>query len=154
MAFKTGGWGTLGRLLGEAIAIFVGVGAALAGQAWFEARTDRVAEREFLHRALEELATLEEAAVATHSAVEQNREVAVRLAILLSRPPTAARADSIAFLAPRLSRYFSTASFEAVDDLFGPENLRVVQDAALRSTLASARAAASRVRGAINQNRD
>ena len=36
------------RLAAEAVAIFFGVAAALAGQAWFEHRADLRAEREFL----------------------------------------------------------------------------------------------------------
>ena len=60
MASRTGSLSTLGRLAGEAVAIFLGVGAALAGQAWFEGRAQRVAEVEYLQAVLEEVAAVDQ----------------------------------------------------------------------------------------------
>jgi hypothetical protein len=89
----------LSRLFREAVAIFLGVAAALAGQAWFEARADRAAERGFLQGVLEELAATEHAAIETQGYFEQQRETAVGIAVLLSRPPAPAIVDSISRLA-------------------------------------------------------
>jgi hypothetical protein len=152
MASKTISWRGLGRYVGEAVAIFVGVAAALAGQAWFEDRAERGAEREFLQTVIEELATIDLAADSSISFAEENESNGLRLAWLLSPPMTAARSDSVAKLAPLLSNYDLATGYEAVDVLLGPENLRLVRDADLRAVLAAFRVTVAAQRGVIRQH--
>lgn len=80
---------TLKRLAGEAIAIFVGVAAALASQARFEARSERALEREFLESVLEEVVSLDEGVQDIATGFEERRTTAVELAFLIAQPMNA-----------------------------------------------------------------
>lgn len=127
---------TLRRLAGESLAIFVGVAAALAGQAWFEARSAHATEREFLESILQELNEVSEFVDNVAAHFGQQRTAAVGLAYLLSRPMNASRADSVLDLTTRLTTYTTGQGLAPAEALLAPEPLRVIQDASLRSELA------------------
>lgn len=143
---------TLKRLTGEAVAIFVGVAAALAGQAWFEARSERVLEREFLESIVEEVVRLDEQVKDVATTFEELRTTAVELAFLIARPMDASRPDSVARLAPSLSRYTAGRWLGPAEALLAPEALRLVQDATLRSELAAFRSDITGFRVVLDQN--
>lgn len=145
---------TLKRLAGESIAIFVGVAAALAGQAWFEARSARAMEREFLDSVLEEIDRVDAYVRTTAAEFEESRTTAIELAYILSRPMNAARADSVLDDATRLSTYETGQGLAPAEALLAPEQLRLVQDASLRSELARFRGSIIDMRVMLRTNAD
>ena len=151
MSDKTSG-ASISRLAGEAVAIFLGVAAALAGQAWFEAQMDRRAEREFLETVEEELELVDMFLSRTDQFFGARGEVASALFAMTSSPDAASSVDSLVVTARRLSRYESAEDLEPLDDVLAPERLTVVDDPDLRRTLARFRSQAGGLRVALNQN--
>lgn len=155
MASKTSSVRGLGRLAGEAAAIFVGVGAALAGQAWFEGRAERIAEVEYLQGVLQEVEVVERIGSDGIEHYEQQRLVSVELVELLAGPVETARSDSIAELAPGLMWYLpGVRSLESIEKLLEPQRLDLVSDAALRRTLTEFRTAVDVAHAVVTQNND
>ena len=154
MASKAGGLRALGRVLREAMAIFIGVAAALGGQAWFEARVERDAEREYLERVARQLTSTEEtvSSLVEFSTGRQRRMVMV--AELLSQPATATVTDSLAAIAPRLSYYANPDELDATVLTLSPESLRLVRDPELEETLGSLALQVRGVQGVLAQQRD
>lgn len=142
------------RLMGEALAIFVGVGAALGGQAWFEARTDRVEEREYLEAVLAEVEAVQALADTLNVFLDRQRSLAIQVAGLLAQPPNRIQADSLALLAPMLSTYATFQVHRRAEDLFASEALAVVKDASVRSALADFRGDLLVLGSYLTQNRE
>jgi len=151
MSDKTTGM-SIRRLAGEAMAIFIGVAAALAGQAWFEFQLDRRAEREFLETVEEELELVDTFLSSSDQWLRGRAEVASALFAITSSSDAAGSVDSLVVTARRLSRYYSAASLEPLDDVLATARLTVVDDPDLRRTLARFRSQARGLRVSMDQN--
>jgi len=151
MSDKTRGT-SISSLVGEAVAIFFGVAAALAGQAWFESQMDRRAEREFLETVEGELELVDMHLDGDDRFLRGRREVASALFAMTSSPDAVSSVDSLVATARRLARYQSAADLEPLDDILAPERLTVVDDPDLRRTLAHFRSQARGLRVSWDQN--
>ena len=151
MSDKTNGM-SIRRLAYEAIAIFFGVAAALAGQAWFEFQLDRRAEREFLETVEEELEVVDTFLSSSDQFLRTRREVASAIFAMTSSSGAASSVDSLVVTARRLSRYNSSEPLEPLADALAPERLTVVGDPDLRRTLAHFRGQVAGLRVSLDQN--
>ena len=151
MSDKTTGM-SIRRLAGEAMAIFLGVAAALAGQAWFEFQLDRRAEREFLETVEEELELVDTFLSSSDQWLRGRADVASALFAITSSSDAAGSVDSLVVTARRLAQYYSAASLEPLDDVLATARLTVVDDPDLRRTLARFRSQARGLRVSMDQN--
>ena len=140
------------RLAAEAVAIFFGVAAALAGQAWFEHRADLRAEREFLVTVEEELEVVDAFLVGQDAFLRGRGDALSRIFVLTSSP--SAPVDTLVAAARTLARIATATSLEPLDDVLAPDRLTVVRDADLRRRLARFRSQVGVMRFGHEQNVD
>ena len=154
MSSKTSTGRRLPRVLTEALAIFLGVGAALAGQAWYESRMERRAEQELLLSVHDELLEVEQTLSDLQVWVEERRQLGMRLVGALSQPVTSVRSDTVAALAPLMFMVQRSDWLEPWDALLGPANLTLVRDSGLRLELTGFRNRLAEVGAALDQQRE
>jgi len=128
--------GKLARLSREALAIFVGVTAALAGQAWFEEHADRTAEREVLSAVLAEVESNEESAGRRLEQLQVRGTELRAFHEFLGAEATAFLGDSVLNGAAQLMRTGGPNIVSAaIDDALQSGNLRLIRDPDVRSML-------------------
>ena len=126
------------RLVREALAIFVGVAAALAGQAWFEERADRIAEREVLTGVVTEIEANQSAVSAAQERVRQRRVEFRELHRFLGSADARENPDSILDLAPRLMMTGGSGVVSsAIDDALETGQLRLIKGPDVRGILSA-----------------
>lgn len=128
--------GRAARLFREALAIFMGVAAALAGQAWFEDRADRITERELLESVLAEMETNQEFVLANAQRVRGRIAELEAFHEFLGSSAAAQQPDSVLGGAARLLKTGGPGVVSAaIDDALQSGNLRLIRDANLRAVL-------------------
>ena len=124
------------RLLWEALAIFIGVAAALWGQAWFEERADRIAERELLESVLTEMESNHESAGLAIGRVQRRRSELRAFHDFLGSETARLRPDSVVTGSIQLLGTGGPGVVSAaIDDALQSGNLRLIEDPSLRATL-------------------
>ena len=130
----------LPRLLMEGLVVFLGVAAALAGQAWFEERADRRIEREMLGNVLAEASQNEERAQRFFERLTEQRTALQDFARLLATPGADQQSESIVAGARLMLRSHGTGIVaSALDDALESGNLRLIGSAEVRSILSGYR---------------
>ena len=128
------------RTIVEGAVIFVGVGAALAGQAWFEGRDDRRTERDLLVNALTEARSnlVQTGEIARR--VEARDQRLTALASLVERPLTSTVSDSILSVTATMLESAGTRQIHAaLDEALEAGNFRLIRDDTVREALSSYR---------------
>jgi hypothetical protein len=127
-------------LLIEGLVVFLGVAAALAGQAWFEERADRRIERELLANILTEASQNEERGQRFLERLREQRSALQDFARLLAAPGTDQHAESIVPGARLMLESYGTGVVSsALDDALESGNLRLIRDPNVRSILSTYR---------------
>jgi len=126
----------IARAIVEGAVIFVGVGAALAGQAWFEDRADRRTERDLLVNALiEARSNLDNIGVIARE-IDARGERLTALASLVARPLTSTVSDSILPLTATMLESAGTRQvYAALDEALEAGNFRLIRDDTVRAVL-------------------
>ena len=118
---------------GEALLIFLGVGVALLGQAWWEARVEEVVVQQHIAGLLDELRANRKGLEEFEDLHDGSVRRAATLLKLIEEPPSPARDDSLLVAAERLvaHNYFVPAT-AAMSNLIGAGGLGLIDDPAVR----------------------
>jgi hypothetical protein len=140
MASAKGLKGQPWRLLSEGVIIFLGVAAALAGQAWFESRSDRVAERDLLVNLHEELVANESVLPEMTASLEEHISDAFAIVDAFAAEDSPERTATLVQMAPLLAAVpVGDLRTTALDEAIGSGNLRLLKSSDLRLELSRLR---------------
>jgi len=135
-------WPIVRRVGGEGVIIIASILLALAIDAWWESRSERIEEQKALV-ALEQDFVSASDDLAYQLLVRDSALVAANAILSMTGPnATAAHGDSLALLIPRVIRLGTfNPPLGTLDALLGSGDLRLIQDGELRAALASFRSA-------------
>ncbi len=118
---------------GEALLICLGVGVALLGQAWWEARTERVAVQQHFDGLLDELRRNQEGLREFEDVQNASVRRAATVLRLIGEPRSSERDDSlVAFSWTMVSHNYFVPATAAMSNLLSAGGLGLIQDPALR----------------------
>lgn len=118
---------------GEAFLICLGVGVALLGQAWWEARTERVVVQQHFDGLLDELRRNQEGLREFEDVQNASVRRAATVLRLMGEPPSSERDDSlVAFSWTMVSHNYFVPATAAMSNLVSAGGLGLIQDPALR----------------------